>query len=542
MKRLRSSGTVSAIDPSGSVNALQQITDMLRGVQADVSQIIVDYNKEVYTTIGTLPQGKAETRWRLSTDAINPRVNNLDGANVFVDTDASSTSDGGRFWLSNATTNRPKTVKESLLDLYTTLTAAIDQLRAEIAALGQGNPVAVYNTSLTAGNLIEDDVRSIVFDGSTIAATSAGTNAIRVVSSGGAGGSGDVTGPRIVVGNSTHGDTSDECDYLDAGNGVNLSAAISAAGVLSPPADVWVRPGLYDFGASGGPSTRITIPVGVKVRGAGRQAVTVRGNTSAEMTVFRLSDEAELQDMTVEIPRPTAAGTGNGGVELEGDRCECARVLVEFNNAASYDATDASELSLKGAFYVGTGDIRVRLTDCGVGLEAAAPALSQFGAYSLAGVYIDLTTSGVAADVTRCRVVGTDKAYYTARTARFNNCEVEDAYDKGFHVDTATAQYSQVTNSWIEMVADQSAEVGIHIDTCNRCDVSNNYIVATTGSAGVRAIYIESADYSIVQGNRGTGWNVPIELSSGADNNTVIGNRVGAVTDGGSTNDVAHNA
>jgi hypothetical protein len=184
VKRLRSSGAIVVIDPSGSVDVLAQITDVLEGIQGDLSQVITEYNKEVYSVISSLPQGKAETRWSLTTDDINPRINNFDGDNIFVDTLASSTKDGGRFWLSTTSPNRPKTVRESFLNVYTTLTTSIDQLRAEIAAIGDANPVKVYNTSAAAGNLIESDAQSIIFDGTTLVASSGGTNVVNVTASG----------------------------------------------------------------------------------------------------------------------------------------------------------------------------------------------------------------------------------------------------------------------------------------------------------------------------------------------------------------------
>lgn len=545
MKRLRSSGTVAGIDPSGSVDVLQQITDMLRGIQADVSQIIVDYNKELFTTIGTLPQGKAETRWRLSNDNINPRLNNLDGANVFVDTDASATANGGRFWLSNATTNRPKTIKESLLDLYTSLSSSIDQLRTEIVAIGQGNPVAIYNTSLATANLVESDLRSIVFDGSSVTASSAGVGAVSVTSSGGGGGGGSgVRGPRVVVGNSNSGDTTTTCDYLDVGNGANLEAAITAAGLLSPVGDVWVRPGLYDFSVTGGPSAGIVLPTGVKVRGASRDSVTVRGNSSGDMNIFYLAEAAELEDILVEVPLPTAAGSGSGAVELQGDRSECRRVVVDYLSPSSYTVTEADDLGVTNGFYVGSGDTRIKLTDCGVGLGgpgSEAPALGPINGGTLRGFYIDQPAGSVAADVTRCRVVGSDIAFYAARTTRFNNCEVEDAYSKGFYINSSQASNSQITNAWIEMVGDQGTEIGIHLRQCYRVDVSNNFLKATSPTVGVVGIYIQSYDDNVISGNRGSGWNIPVELGASSGNNTVLGNRLGAVTDNGDSNDVAHN-
>ncbi len=136
MKRLRSSGAVSAINPSGSVDVLQQITDLLRGIQTDVSQVITEYNAEVYATLGTLPIGRSDPRWNFSDDSINAKKNSLDGANFLVDTNATSTSNGGRFWSANATEARPKTVKESLLALYTEIANSTSQLRTEMNTTG----------------------------------------------------------------------------------------------------------------------------------------------------------------------------------------------------------------------------------------------------------------------------------------------------------------------------------------------------------------------------------------------------------------------
>jgi len=131
MKRLRSSGTIFAIDPSGSVDVLRQITDLVRSVQGDLSSVITEYNAEVYSVLGTLPQGVEDNRWQL-TSSINPRVHGLDGANILVDISASAEADGGKFWYIGAIASRPKTIKESLLAIYTELSNSVDSLRLEV--------------------------------------------------------------------------------------------------------------------------------------------------------------------------------------------------------------------------------------------------------------------------------------------------------------------------------------------------------------------------------------------------------------------------
>jgi hypothetical protein len=180
MKRLRSSGSVSAIDPSGSVDVLRQITDILRGIQGDVSQIITEYNAEVYAPLSPLPQGKSENRWYGMDDTINPRVNGLDAANIFVDAQTTSAELDGRYWYSTATSSRPKTVKESLNDIYTHLSTSLDQIRSELGAISTGNTIGIYNSSATAANLVDGAVRSIVFDGVTITAVSSSAGIVAV--------------------------------------------------------------------------------------------------------------------------------------------------------------------------------------------------------------------------------------------------------------------------------------------------------------------------------------------------------------------------
>lgn len=180
MKRLRTSGAISAIDPSGSVNVLRQITDTFRRIQSDVSQIITEYNTEVYSVLSPLPQGKSEYRWAGMDDTINPRVNGLDGANLFVDRQTTSTEYDGRFWYSTASNSRPKTVKESINDLYTKITTDLDQLRSELGLVSTGNTLGVYNSSVTAANLVDGAVRSIVFDGVTVTSVSSGSGIVTV--------------------------------------------------------------------------------------------------------------------------------------------------------------------------------------------------------------------------------------------------------------------------------------------------------------------------------------------------------------------------
>jgi len=128
MNKLRLSGNFSALNPSASVDIARQVTDKLYALYNNISQLVSEYNTQVYPVVSTLPQGVKDTRWSLD-DTINPRVNGLDGANMMVDIDATSTTNSGRFW----NTTRPKTIKEAFTDLYTEISAVVDALRTEFS-------------------------------------------------------------------------------------------------------------------------------------------------------------------------------------------------------------------------------------------------------------------------------------------------------------------------------------------------------------------------------------------------------------------------
>jgi len=140
MRKLRAAGTVGGLNPTSSVSVLEQITDLLRGLHADLSQVITEYNREVQPVLGTLPQGRMETRWDLPDDTICARVNGLDGKTIFVDNSATSSSDGGRYWRSDL--SRPKTLKEALAALHTEISTEIDSLRAEIGTTASSDGIS----------------------------------------------------------------------------------------------------------------------------------------------------------------------------------------------------------------------------------------------------------------------------------------------------------------------------------------------------------------------------------------------------------------
>lgn len=101
-------------------------------LSADIDKLNNEWNKLVILTNG-LPNGSKDT----SVDAF---LNSIDGKNLWVDTDVTSSSNNTTYYNSNSA--RPSTIKESLDNIYTSINTAIVQLQEEIAA----NSVALTDT------------------------------------------------------------------------------------------------------------------------------------------------------------------------------------------------------------------------------------------------------------------------------------------------------------------------------------------------------------------------------------------------------------
>ncbi len=162
----------------------------------------------------------------------------------------------------------------------------------------------------------------------------------------GGGASTDLRTAPIIVGNTGAGDTTDNADYLDTGNGAQLSVALAAA---AADTEVFVRPGTYDLGVVGSPTSPLTVPVGVRVRGAGKTSVVIRTKASADMGAFVVGTDAAIVDLGVEVSLPTGAGSGSVDVVLlNGDRALAERVRVTY--LGSYGAPQAGNLAIRRSF------------------------------------------------------------------------------------------------------------------------------------------------------------------------------------------------
>lgn len=172
---------------------------------------------------------------------------------------------------------------------------------------GLGNVQALYNSVSQTTTL-----RSINFTGSGVAVTTVGNDITVTVSTS----TTDRYSDTIIVGNSAAGDTTATCHYLETGTGAALVSALTAAGALSPPGNVFIRRGTYTTTAQ---TTMINVPAGVHVSGAGVGATVITGRSAGDIGIFSVKAGASLSNLSVTAPTPSAGAT-------------CPNYLVELLN------------------------------------------------------------------------------------------------------------------------------------------------------------------------------------------------------------------
>jgi len=121
----------------------------------------------------------------------------------------------------------------------------------------------------------------------------------------------------------------------DTGNGAGIAAALLAAnaGLGGVTGDVWIRPGTYNFGLAGSPSTPLTIPAGVRVQGAGFQLtggtiLTAKSAAGADQRLFDIDELAQLQDLLIDVPASAGGGSNNYVVKVQGFGVTIANVAI----------------------------------------------------------------------------------------------------------------------------------------------------------------------------------------------------------------------
>lgn len=345
----------------------------------------------------------------------------------------------------------------------------------------------------------------------------------------------DLRSAAIIVGNAVAGDVALDCDYLDAGDGVQFEAALAAAGAGATPLDVYVRPGTYDLDA-GAVVARLVIPAGVRVRGAGRYSTIISTRTTGDCRAFVLAEGATIEDVGVFCPVPTAVQAGGQGIISLNERgAEARRCRVDFDGGWAAIGNWAW-VAVQTPFYAGvtvlSGD--VRFVDCeGVDVpqSGAAGGINMYGLYSLAG-----GTGRVYA--TRVETDGGDQAMQSGGGHFYADaCDCHDSLT-GVIITTPNSRFSGGRVS----IASAGNQTGITINGVDHVEVNDNYLEATTGAALSVAVQNNGGSQCIITGNWGNGnaappagWPTSIGLSAGANNNVVTGNNFGG---GALTNDL----
>lgn len=173
MRKLRTSSSVSAIDPLDPTGVLVQIIDSMKGLQGDIADIAAEYNAEVQAPLSTLPQGRAETRWSLD-NSICPRINGFDAGQLFVDNEATGVTGNDLFW--DDANSRPLTIKEFLESLYARVENAVNILAAE-SVVSSSPTLTVYDEGVE----VESAVGSVDFQGAGVTVTRSDEGAVSVV-------------------------------------------------------------------------------------------------------------------------------------------------------------------------------------------------------------------------------------------------------------------------------------------------------------------------------------------------------------------------
>jgi hypothetical protein len=396
------------------------------------------------------------------------------------------------------------------------------------------------------------DSATVVLDfvGAGVTASQTAPGEVEVNIPGGGGGT-DRHAPAIIVGNSVSGDTLSECHYLDVGDGVQVEAALAAAGAAAVK-DVWVRPGVYDLGA-GAAVPPLVVPPGVHLRGAGRLATRITTRPDGDQGAFLVGRDATLEDIGVDAALPTGAPClgSKAVISFRGSRAKGHRLDVDF--PGSWTGTEAALTALRYCYECGMGAgpplDDVQLVDCLVGPVNMAPMFLNLGLPpgSELIAYAIQTVSGfplVAVDLVRCMSMGADWAVRSYRPVRVLGSSFRWFWERGVSLIGSDSRASVIAENHIAgLGGGLISGRGVYLDTTALVSLVDNYIDLGMAVPGQLAIESVSSTYNTIRGNRGPGTIGAITLDALSTNNEVLGNVFmgAAYTDLGVANDLAHN-
>ena len=330
----------------------------------------------------------------------------------------------------------------------------------------------------------------------------------------------------IVVGNSTEGDAAADCDFLDVGNGAQLAAAIAAAAGNND--DVYIRPGTYDFNLPGGPAGPITIPNSTAIRGAGMDH-TIIIPVIDDPRAFLFGFFGCLEDLRVQCPDDVTGAlfqTVPGCVIELAYNSVCRNVWIEFINdwqmwapmgVLVYDAFGIPPTVVGGIANLINCQVTGTKTNALMGGAPCSSYANQGAAIS----YLSLEN---------CVSAGGDRGLYSNLAGN-----VVSVRHSSFLSPLATTicDISGDTSSIIGCKFVQNGMFGspVVILSGQRINFTNNYIEATFGGGGTRAIILNFVTGCVVSGNYGPGDTIggagvqaAVDSPAGSDYNIVTGN------------------
>lgn len=275
-----------------------------------------------------------------------------------------------------------------------------------------------------------------------------------------AGAAPDVRGPTVVVGNSPAGDTADNCDFLDSGNGAAIQAAVAATD-LAGGGTVFIRRGTYDFDLAGSPGSITSFGgVGIRLQGEGRFTV-LRASTLSRQLISSFFG-FELFDLTISVPSP-AVGAFIGGFNTT--LLDPGFGVIGLTNVSiSCSPSNANEAftSLLAASFA----VNLRISNCVI----SGPPSPQPG-FSL------LRLSVFSGTISNCTLFAADAVALTCAGSGFTLSNV-----------SGNAQQAIVTNPTVNNFTVQGGSWTIDAGSDTGFDLSGSGIVVSGLSIGTNGI------------------------------------------------------
>jgi len=141
------------------VFATSDFNGLVQELVQDLNGISTSWNTFVVPLLDSLPTGNSVVPTSKRTATPNPYVNGLDGSQMYLDATSTRATDRGLFY--DTITGRPKTIKESVVDIYDSLVSRINSLSTKV------DTFSVSSDSSTGEGLTDaekDSIGAHIFD------------------------------------------------------------------------------------------------------------------------------------------------------------------------------------------------------------------------------------------------------------------------------------------------------------------------------------------------------------------------------------------